>query len=469
MSRLFKIITLGCKVNQFESAALAGGLRDLGLNEAEPGQRADVVVVNTCAVTRRAAHQSRQAIRKVIRDNPGARVAAVGCYPQVGAEELQDIQGLHFMAGNRDKVRLAEQLLDLNGRPGRGIEPLGRGESFVRGFPKRFAQRARAYLKVQDGCESYCSYCIVPYARGPYRSLPPREVLESMEVLVREGYREIVLTGIHLGKYGVDLAAPTTLRDLLELIGRQGYPSRIRLSSLEPNEVDPGIIEMAAAEPWLCRHFHIPLQSGDDGVLRRMNRRYTRAAFERLILTLRERIPDAGIGVDVMAGFPGEDKRAHANSVELLQDLPVSYLHVFPFSPRPGTPAAAMDGQVPAATVKARAARLRGIGMDKKAAFSDTFLGRSLCVLLEAWQDGSRQRVMGTSDNYVKVTFPDPGGGFGRLVTVRLERRVGTDLYGVPRGFKAVCGESRLTPGRRGSPGHPGPGSPGPGGPREPG
>ncbi len=435
MSSTFKIVTLGCKVNQFESAVLAGRLRELGLAEAGRGQAADVVVINTCAVTQRAAHQSRQAIRKVIRQNPGARVAAVGCYPQVGLEEIRDIQGLDWIAGNRDKVRLVERLLEGEARPCQEVEPFQRRDSFARGLPKRFGERARAYLKVQDGCESYCSYCIVPYARGPYRSLPPREVLESVETLAREGYREIVLTGIHLAKYGVDLAGRVTLRDLLVAIGRLGCPCRIRLSSLEPNEVDPGIIEMAATEPWLCRHFHIPLQSGDDAVLRRMNRRYTRAAFERLIQSLRAKIPDAAIGVDVMAGFPGEDASAHANTVKLLQDLPVSYLHVFPFSPRPGTPAAAMDGRVPAATVKARAARLRRIGIDKAKAFSDTLLGRTVCVLVEGWQDGSRNLAQGTSENYLKVIFPDPGGGLGRLVNVRLERRQGTDLCGVPCGL----------------------------------
>ena len=417
-------MTLGCKVNQYESAFLEAELLKAGWVKAGPGERADVAIVNTCIVTQRAGHQSRQAIRKTIRENPDAIIAAIGCYAQVFPDELSRIKGIVLIAGNTVKGELPELLLTTEGR--------GQQTIVVKAFdPKlpfdflplrHFPGRTRAYLKIQDGCESFCSFCIVPFARGPYRSLAAAQVLSQLESLAKEGYKEIVLTGIHLGKYGVDLKEDMGLNRLLSAIGREGLPLRIRLSSLEPNEIDVEIIEMVASEGWLCKHFHIPLQSGDDMILERMNRNYTAREFRELIESIAERIPLAGIGADVMAGFPGEDTAAHQTSYSLIRDLPISYLHVFPFSPRTGTAASNLGGQVDPPLIKKRAAELRELGQEKRAAFYKACLRKEFLVLAERWHSQENGMMKGMSDNYVPVLFPTAQDLKGELIPVRMER-----------------------------------------------
>jgi threonylcarbamoyladenosine tRNA methylthiotransferase MtaB len=294
----------------------------------------------------------------------------------------------------------------------------------------RFPGRARAYLKIQDGCESFCSYCIVPFARGPYRSLPPEKVIRMLGTLSDQGYGEVVLTGIHLGKYGVDLGGGMDLVSLLRQIGEKGLPLRIRLSSIEPNEVRMGLIEMAASESWLCRHLHIPLQSGDDRVLDRMNRHYTAREFADAIEAIYTRIPHAAIGVDIMAGFPGENSAAHDNSYSLLKDLPVSYLHVFPFSPRPGTAASRFKGRVAPEDIKKRAARLRDLGEKKRLLFFQGCLNREFPVLTEKWESRERGLIQGRSDNYLPVVFPVAPDSAQGPVQVLMDRIEGRRLIG---------------------------------------
>ncbi|HUU81423.1 MAG TPA: tRNA (N(6)-L-threonylcarbamoyladenosine(37)-C(2))-methylthiotransferase MtaB [Acidobacteriota bacterium] len=419
----FIIITLGCKVNQFESACLQAELLKAGWVEARRGERIDVAIVNTCIVTQRAAHQSRQAIRKLIRENPNGVTAAVGCYAQVFPDELAGIQGIGMIAGNTVKGELPELILN--------TKNTGEQRVILKNYQpempfdmlqlRRFPGRTRAFLKIQDGCESFCSYCIVPLARGPYRSLPPANVLSMIESLATEGYREVVLTGIHLGKYGVDLEGEMNLNLLLRAIGRQALPLRIRLSSLEPNEIDTDIIEMVAAEKWLCPHFHIPLQSGDDTILKKMNRNYTAAEFAKIIESIFGMIPLVSIGVDIMSGFPGEDHVAHQNTCSVINNLPISYLHVFPFSPRKGTAAAAYDGQVDPKVIKKRAAELRDLGREKRSAFYKACLGKQVLVLAEEWRS-EENMTKGMTDNYIPVLFPSPRDLKGQLIPVRLER-----------------------------------------------
>ncbi|MCP4668044.1 MAG: MiaB/RimO family radical SAM methylthiotransferase, partial [Deltaproteobacteria bacterium] len=333
---------------------------------------------------------------------------------------------------NRKKGELPDLLLNM-GEPQKKAVVLG---GFEPGTPfaflpiRRFPDRSRAYLKIQDGCDSYCSYCIVPFARGPCRSLGLSEVLSMVGSLAEEGYCEVVLTGIHLGEYGHDLGGGMNLNRLLSAMGKQGFPTRIRLSSLEPNEIDSGLVDMAANEKWLCRHFHIPLQSGDDGTLKRMNRKYEASDFAGLIETIHNKIPLAGIGVDVMAGFPGEDRRAHDNTCSLITGLPVSYLHVFPFSPRPGTPAAGFDGQNDPEVIKKRAQELRDLGQRKREAFYDRCLNKEFQVLSEGWHAEEENVVKGTSDNYLPVLFPSSSPLEGRLVDVRVEKATRNGVMG---------------------------------------
>ncbi len=424
MPKSFKIVTLGCKVNQYESAYLKEALIHAGWRKTAYGEKNDVAIINTCIVTQRAAYQSRQAIRKAINENPNALVVAVGCYAQVFPDELSKIQGVGLIAGNTVKGQLPGFLLNGAGSGQKnavlkGFEP-GMPFEFlpIKGFP----DRTRAYLKIQDGCESFCSYCIVPFARGPYRSLAPEKVLFMLESLARRDYKEVVLTGIHLGKYGVDLKGGINLKGLLGVIGKQHFPVRIRLSSLEPNEIDTEVIEMAASEPWLCPHFHIPLQSGDDVILRKMKRNYTAQQFARLVEAIYESSPLAAIGVDVMSGFPGESQVSHENTCSLLKDLPVSYLHVFPFSPRPGTAAAAFDDRVDTGIIKKRAAELRYLGQGKRAAFYRACLKKEFLVLAEGWHSEKKKMIKGMSDNYVRVAFPSLQNSKGQLIPVRMER-----------------------------------------------
>ena len=430
----FKILTLGCKVNQFESASLKTSLLDLGLKEVSKGEKAEVTVINTCIVTQKASYQSRQAIRKAIRENPSGAVAAIGCYGQVFPEELSQIPGLNLIAGNTVKERLPHILMEMvdSGQQCLVSEKFGSEESFQFLPIKGFLNRTRAFLKIQDGCESFCSYCIVPFARGPLRSLDTSKVISTLESLSKDGYKEVVLTGIHLGKYGVDLANETNFEGLLHLIREADFPLRIRLSSLEPNEIGDGLIEMMATEDWLCRHFHIPLQSGDNAILQNMNRAYTAQAFATLVERIRKRIPLAAVGVDTMAGFPGEDDRAYQNTLSLIQDLPVSYLHVFPYSPRRGTAAARFSGQVDQKAIKGRTSELRSLGWEKRESFHRSCRGEVFSVLTEGWASEEKRLVKGLSDNYLSVTFPSAHLQKNRLVSVRIEELGENNVIGRP-------------------------------------
>ncbi len=412
-------------MNQYESAFFKEMLERAGWLEAEGEEKAQFCVVNTCIVTQKAAHQSRQAIRKAIRENPEGSVAAVGCYGQVFPGELEVIWGLDFVAGNVEKGSLVRRISrpdegDKGNRPVRS--------SFYPGIPFEFLQvhrfpgRTRAYLKIQDGCESFCSYCIVPYARGPYRSLPIPSVISALEGYATQGFREVVLSGIHLGKYGVDLATGADLNRLLREIGMQGFPMRVRLSSLEPGEVDRELIEMVASREWICRHFHIPLQSGDNTVLERMNRSYRAEDFVRLIRSIHASVPEGAVGVDVMAGFPGESVGAHRNTLALIRELPVSYLHVFPFSPRNGTPAMALKGRHGAQLVKERAFELRKLGKEKWSRFLERSVAKTHEVLVEGWHSEGKGLATGTSDNYLPMFFRAERLEQGRFLPVKAER-----------------------------------------------
>ncbi|MCD6560943.1 MAG: tRNA (N(6)-L-threonylcarbamoyladenosine(37)-C(2))-methylthiotransferase MtaB [Deltaproteobacteria bacterium] len=423
MELSFKIITLGCKVNQYESAYLKEALSLFGWRQAFGGKKPDVTVVNTCIVTRKAAHQSRQAIRRAIRENPEGIVAAIGCYAQVFPDELSGIDGISLIAGNTVKGQVPKLLLNIaeSGKKSIILKDFEKGMPFEFLKVRRFPGRARAYLKVQDGCESYCAYCIVPFARGPLRSLPINKILSMINTLSEEGYEEIVLTGIHLGKYGIDLGAGQSLLCLLYAIDRESFPVRIRLSSLEPSEILPDIVEMASSCNSLCRHFHISLQSGDDGVLAGMNRKSRSRFFVKLVNDISFRIPLAAIGVDIMAGFPKEDMAAHQNTCSLLKDLPVSYLHVFPFSPRPGTAASRFGGLLDPKIIKARALELRKIGRNKKALFYQRCLKKKFHVLAEGWYLKENGIMKGMTDNYLPVLFPGTETDKNRLIPVMME------------------------------------------------
>lgn len=433
----FVVITLGCKVNQCESAALGHLFEAEGYAARSDETCADVVVINTCTVTGKAAMQSRQAIRQAIRSCPSAQIVVTGCYAQTAPVEIQAIEGVDLIVGHHDKLNIAK----LAGTPEKGSTPapvirqgLGHRCEFSPMPAVTFGDRTRAFLKIQDGCNTRCTYCIVPYARGHSRSMPVADVIGHMHRLTDENVKEVVLTGIHLGAYGEDLTPPCSLVAILEKMIAETAIARIRLSSIEPTEIDGRLIELVAGHQGrVCRHFHIPLQSGDDDTLRRMHRPYTSSRFARLIETIRQQIPETAIGVDVMAGFPGESDSAFEATYRLLERLPISYLHVFPYSPRKGTPAASYDAKVPERIAKERCRELRSLGEKKRSAFFRSMIGRHVEVLTQTAGDPATGVATGLSDNYIPVAIATGDLKENELATVRIldvrsEGNVGGEL-----------------------------------------
>ena len=424
----FKTVTLGCKVNQSEADLIASRLRGAGWRNAGEDEPADLCILNTCAVTGRASQQSRQAVRRTIRQNPTARIIVTGCYAQVDPHRLTRIKGVHDVVGHGGKRSLAERILSEKAVCGRSADAtfLNVTETFT-------SDRTRPFLKIQDGCDAFCTYCIVPYARGGSRSMPMDDVMENIRLLKNIGFKEVVLTGIHLGSYGLDFRPEKgSLVELLSRIDQSAPIDRVRLSSIEPLELNDAIIRLAAASKTICRHFHIPLQSGDDDVLRRMHRPYTAAQFRERVLTIHRRMPDAAVGVDVLIGFPGETEASFGETYRLIRDLPVTYLHVFPFSPRPGTPAGRFPDRVPAAVIRQRCRRMRRLGREKKSAFYDAFIGRAVTVLIEGLRDPATGYLKGVTANYILVTADGPDRFKNRFAKIALEKRDGhRSVFGV--------------------------------------
>lgn len=399
------LTTLGCKVNQCDTAGIAAAVAARGIMIVPFEAQADCYVVNTCTVTGRTDAQSRRLIRGAIRRNPAASVLVTGCYAQRAPEEIARMPGVRIVAGNAEKLRLAELLEQLTA--GKGPQVHVRDIQDEKSFSSLGATvvpgHTRAFLKIQDGCDANCSYCIVPQVRGGSRSLPPEEVEAGIAALAGRHIREAVLSGIHLGAYGRDLVPPTDLTGMVRRLVERQPIGRLRLSSIEPGEITDELLSLMGSSEILCRHLHIPLQSGDDGILTAMNRDYDTAFFQDLIRNIRAAVPGIAVGVDVMAGFPGETDKAFANTLRLIEELPVAYLHVFPFSPRPGTPASAMPGEVPEAEKRRRVERLRGLSAEKRRAFAGAFIGTPLAVLVEGKKDPSTGCLTGFSDNYIPI------------------------------------------------------------------
>ena len=414
--KTFFITSLGCKVNQFESESIAQALESEGFSQVgNPSDDAAVCIINTCTVTGKAAMQSRQAIRRAIRNYPGAQIVVTGCYAQTEPEQIAAIQGVHRIVGHGDKHRICDWVTHETFPEKIICRNVYEEHSFAE-MPAVPGSRTRAFLKIQDGCGAFCTYCIVPHSRGPSRSLPIARVLDAMRRLRDAGVKEVVLTGIHLGCYGADLDPGSSLLHLLEQLRKTAIIDRIRLSSIEPNEITPEIIELIRDWEGFCPHFHIPLQSGDDGVLSRMHRPYTRELFKNLVHTIRETLPHAAIGADLLMGFPGEDQRAFENTYRLIEQLPITYLHVFPYSPRPQTPAATFAHQVSESEKRDRCRLLRELGNEKKHRFYMSFVGKQLDVLVEGKQEGTR--LKGTTSNYIPVMFEGQAHLKNRVVRV---------------------------------------------------
>jgi threonylcarbamoyladenosine tRNA methylthiotransferase MtaB len=432
----FKITTLGCKVNQAESDCIAGDLLAGEWLPAHDPDPADLCIINTCTVTQKASMQSRQAIRQALRANPNAQIVVTGCYAQAAPKEIQKIKGVNYIVGHGNKNQIGRMFkTHAVERSGDtvfiGGSPHG-SSSFASTFDNFWPARTRPFLKIQDGCDAFCTYCIVPYARGRSRSMPPHDVLNHIKQLAAAGFHEVVMAGIHLGTYGRDLSPATNLLRLLGKIQEEKTIERIRLSSIEPLELTDAMIECVAASDIFCRHFHIPLQSGDDGILKMMGRPYTRQIFHDLILKIKQRMPDAAIGVDTLIGFPGESEAAFENTYQLIEKLPVSYLHVFPFSPRPGTVASKFPNRVPAEIVKKRCEQMRKLGNKKRMAFYRNQIGQTVTILCETQRDGRTGLLKGISSNYLPVWVNGADNRRNQMINVRIENLTAQRLFGSP-------------------------------------
>ncbi len=424
--KFYSVTTLGCKVNQCESAAMANLLDTAGYHCITTDEEPNLIVINTCTVTGKAAMQSRQTIRQAIRNHPRAKIIVTGCYAQTAPDEIQSIPGVNLIVGHGDKLNVTQFLKHADHGSDEPIliqQDINKTRCFAPLPLVAPENRTRAFLKIQDGCNAFCTYCIVPYARGRSRSMPTADVQAHLQKLTNADFREVVLTGIHLGAYGKDLNPATSLAELLTSIPRLTSVERLRISSIEPTEVDSNIIhQMADPENPLCPHFHIPLQSGDNRILKRMARPYTREQFAHTISDIHRQLPRAAIGVDVLVGFPGETETAFEQTYALIHELPVTYLHVFPFSPRKGTPAAGFKGMVPNDVVKERCRRMRLLGEEKKRAFYGSLLNQTVKVLVETTADSNTGHPKGFSDNYVPIILPRAQVKENTIVSVSISK-----------------------------------------------
>ncbi|MGC7846208.1 tRNA (N(6)-L-threonylcarbamoyladenosine(37)-C(2))-methylthiotransferase MtaB [Desulforudis sp. 1088] len=429
MLKTVAFATLGCKVNQYETQALSEQFERLGYAIVSFEEKADVYVINTCTVTHIGDRKSRQVIRRARRANPEALVVVTGCYAQVAPDEIAGIGDVDLIVGTRGRERLAEfvdRTLE-RGKTVKCIAGLDEAPAFEELPISRTQGRARAYIKVQEGCRDFCTYCIVPYARGPLRSRPSAAVIEEAERLVRNGYVELVLTGTHLGAYGLDLPDAPKLAELVTSLSRVPGLLRLRLSSIEPLDISPALVEAIASSPVACPHLHIPLQSGSNHILHRMGRRYSTREFALLVNHIRSKIPEVGITTDVMVGFPGESDAHFRESLDFVRRMDFSGLHVFKFSPRKGTPAAAYPDQVPAKVKESRSKAMLELGEFLKDRFACRYVGKTVSVLAEEHRDGVLE---GYTGNYLRVRFRGSPDALGRLEQVSVKSVIDGVLLG---------------------------------------
>nr|VFJ64662.1 MAG: threonylcarbamoyladenosine tRNA methylthiotransferase MtaB [Candidatus Kentron sp. DK] len=462
--------TLGCRINQYDTETMRTLLEETGRFRAvSPGEAADIHVVNTCSVTAQADASARKLIRRIGNGQPDARIVVTGCYAQRAPAEIAALPGVALILGTPDRAGIVRELQEMladnirNAHPAHPAPPPRCAVSPVstaRPFPEipisRMMNRSRAVVKIQDGCNGACSFCIVPHTRGRSRGREPDKVIDQIARLVDNGYQEVVLAGVHLGDYGCDndpwreaesTAGPESspLSRLIRRILAVPGLLRFRLSSIDPGAVSPELIESMATETRFARHLHIPLQSGSDAILARMNRGYTVAQFERLLREVTDAVPDCGIGTDIICGFPGETEALFEETVARVREWPFSYLHPFPYSPRTGSPAESFPGQVPVEERKARARMLKQLSREKNLAFRRRYLGKTMGVLIESRESDPDRNTdenpinasrpakdaecVGWTDNYLRVAVR--GAGIGSGTGLRVVRITGLGEEGL--------------------------------------
>jgi len=406
--KTFLIVTLGCKINQCESTVMAEVLEGAGLTAVSEGMEADLIIINTCTVTAKTDSRSVHAIRRARSRSPQSTIVVTGCLAQRFPGEIGTMPEVDFVLGNKEKYSLAQivGMLRRNEDLERiQVSDIAQTKEFSEFRLHRFSDYTRAFMKIQDGCNCSCSYCAVRLARGASRSLTVKSVLEQFRFFQSGGYHEIVLTGINLGSYGRDLSPPSSLADLLSVLVSVSDGTRIRLSSIEPHEWDEQLRQTLIMNPTICGHVHIPLQSGSDSVLARMNRRYSAQNYASLVKSIHQELPHSCIGADVISGFPGETDREFAETVSLIESLPLSYLHVFGYSSRPGTVASEMGAACSSKVIRQRVSILRGISGHKRSEFRAGQKGRRLKALVLGKRDRQSGSLIGLTDNYINVLF----------------------------------------------------------------
>ncbi len=413
--------TLGCKVNQYETEAMIESFENAGYAVVDFQAFADVYIINTCTVTNMGDRKSRQIIRRALDINPEAFVAVVGCYSQIAPDEVMEIPGVKLVVGTNDRSRILELVEYAREREEKVnmVNDIMEVREFEEMSIKSYKSRTRAFLKIQEGCDQYCTYCIIPYARGHIRSRKPESIMEEVRQLSENGFKEVVLTGIHVASYGRDLGN-TSLIDIIEQVHQVDGIHRIRMSSVEPNTLTDDFIDRLRRLPKICRHFHLSLQSGCDETLKRMNRKYTTEQYRRVVHKLREAFPDVAVTTDLIVGFPGETEAEFDKSRAFVEEISFSSMHIFKFSPREGTPAAKYKNQVSPQVKDARSKVITEISLKSEAQFKMVFLQKIMPVLYEQANNAEGTSFEGLTDNYIRVVSESQSDLKGKIIDTRL-------------------------------------------------
>ncbi len=428
--KIVSAMTLGCKVNQYETEAMLELFQERGYRVVDNEERADVYVINTCTVTSLSDKKSRQFIRRCKRKNPEAIIGVVGCYSQVSPEEVEKIEGVNIIIGTNNRKQIVDLVEDV---PVWDKVVMVDDIMKVREFEElkidTVKDKTRAFLKIQEGCNQYCSYCIIPYARGPIRSRKPENVVSEVKRLAENGFKEIVLTGIHVASYGKDLNGVTLTSVLKEVHDIDGI-ERIRLSSLEPRMFTEEFIMAIKEMPKFCNHFHLSLQSGSDTVLKRMNRKYTTAEYAAIVDRLREELDQPSFTTDIIVGFPGETDEEFEETYAFAQRIGFSQIHVFKYSPRQGTPAAEMKDQVHGDIKSERSTKLMALAHDMSEYYLDSFIGQNADIIIEGNVDTMPNYIEGLDDHYMRIAVELSEEYIGTIQRVKIIRRENDILIG---------------------------------------
>ncbi len=436
------LFTIGCKVNQYETEAIAEKLEALGFERVDFREKADVYVINTCTVTGESDRSSRQAIYRAKRKSPDAKIIVTGCYAQMEKEFLEGLPGVSMVVKQEDKGSLPALIVQLQGlgvggegrsaTPIAGVKGIGaRGKEEHNEFfgftVKGLAKHTRALVKIQDGCEKTCAYCVVPFARGKERSREAGQIISEINDLVENGYKEVVLTGVHVGRFDRDGSG---LVELSEKILNETKVERMRYSSIDPNEFSDQLIDFVSRSDRICRHLHVPLQSGDSDILSKMRREYSADDYRALADKISQAVPGVLIGADVIVAFPGETDGQFENTCEFIRSSPINYLHVFSYSDRKGTEASSMPDKIPPQVIHKRSETMHSLGKEKWRGYIQRFIGGKLNVLIENRRDKKTGMLTGLSDNYIRVLLDGDDWLKNRIVSVKVVDRHGDVLLG---------------------------------------